>query len=122
MANADSLDDLQPPTKRLKTANTAVGKHRRLYEPPAGCVFRYLVSFLQTTLEKSSPEAEFFKCNVEGCGSSFNRADNLRNHMKVKHNLGTNTKQARFSCPVETCKKSFFHATKLIDHKSITWM
>ena len=53
---------------------------------------------------------------MESCGSSFNRADNLRNHMKVKHNLGTNTKQARFSCPVETCKKSFFHATKLIDH------
>ena len=60
----------------------------------------------------SSCSGPLFKCEVEGCGYSCNRADNLKIHLKNKHkiiNLST-VKRARFSCPVEECTKKYYHA------------
>ena len=66
----------------------------------------------------SSCSGPLFKCEVEGCGYSCNRADNLKIQLKNKHkiiNLSTE-KRARFSCPVEECTKKYYHAKQLIDH------
>ncbi|KAF2489797.1 hypothetical protein BU16DRAFT_164602 [Lophium mytilinum] len=68
------------------------------------------------TKEKTSPNANAFRCEHPGCGSgrTFKRKYELQRHMK-KH-----TGKRMFSCPVELCDKTgsgaFYRLDKLTNH------
>ena len=68
-------------------------------------------------MEITQSSEPLLKCEVEGCGYSCNRADNLKIHLKNQHNITKSTqKKARFFCPVDECMKTYYHAKQLIDH------
>ena len=56
-----------------------------------------------------------YKCTEEGCDKSYNRKDNLNQHLKKVHNTSV-VKRGRFQCHVEDCPDCYFHRSNLINH------
>ena len=56
-------------------------------------------------------------CRISGCGKSYSRKDNLRQHIKSAHPDYTSTGIAcRYKCDIYGCQKAFYQATLLIKH------
>ena len=56
-------------------------------------------------------------CPISGCGKSYSRKDNLRQHIKSAHPDYTSTGIAcRYKCDIYGCQKAFYQATLLIKH------
>ena len=56
-------------------------------------------------------------CRISGCGKSYSRKDNLRQHIKSANPDYTSTGIAcRYKCDIYGCQKAFYQATLLIKH------
>ncbi|XP_065916328.1 uncharacterized protein [Dysidea avara] len=58
---------------------------------------------------------QVFKCPENECCKSYNRKDNLLQHLKRDHQIPA-TKSGRFKCHIHDCQQCYFHRTELIKH------
>ncbi|XP_072026576.1 uncharacterized protein [Amphiura filiformis] len=67
-------------------------------------------------IQTKDKAAKNFLCTL--CSASFNRKDNLKVHIKSKHNaeLPDSAASSRTKCLNPTCEESFYHKTQMLKH------